>query len=1171
MEQYFSCQNGHRWGITSKRPLPGNPTDCCPVCAAEGHLVAANPTPSSQPANEARETKRPSPKGPVLEETLDLISPISPPSNAQPPTTPNPPAQEITLDLPASTDQAVTLDAPHTKPASGPLDQTHDVPAPRFGLAESTGGPPVPSKLLEGMLRDRGKASTEVEGYEILGELGRGGMGMVYKARQAGLNRLVALKMIRAGVHANPMDLYRFQREAEAVAQLRHPNIVQIFEVGDANGIPFFSLEYVEGGSLQQQLDGKARPPRPTAALVATLARAMDFAHKQGIIHRDLKPANILLTADGAPKITDFGLAKKLEESEVGQTGTGAILGTPTYMAPEQAKGKHRLIGPPADIYALGAILYDLLTGRPPFKGETIMDTLMMVQNVEPVPPTRLQPHVPRDLETICLKCLQKEPARRYGTALELAEDLDSFTNGRPIKARKVSAAERSWMWAKRRPAAAALVLVSLLALLALGAGGWVFAQREADRALVAELLKIDAVEARDLAVQEQKRAETNLYRAFDSGDQLFLRISQEALLNQPAMEQVRRDLLLRSLAFYQGFLQDYSNNRNVLYDLGRAQRRVGGIYEKLDDPRKALTHYGEAERVFERLAKANPGRPEYLHDEARARIDRAIVLHQLERFDEAEKEHDRAASILDNLIVQAGPVPDYLGDLAASHISRAALLHLSKRNEDAIAYYKRAVSLLEGLTPISDDAAVRVKLAGALNNLGILIHPSDRLAARGLYERVLTTLEAEPKEASHAAQFQRELARAHLNLGAGYRQENKNPQAESEYNRADAILQLLTKRFPFTAEYQHLHALTQKNLGELYAALRQPEKERAADTLAYTLLKALYQNSPNNPTYAADLARVATELGFALGPTREPKKVLELWEEAASLWKGLFAKHPNEPGFLVAQGKCLLNRGQLYGREGKTANALREYEKAIGLYKTLGSKFPAEKGHRVDWIAAHDNQARTYTFLAKGPNAEAAWKAATELGKKWSQEAPDALPVRVAYANALVVWGLETINRGNISRGCDLLEMALPERSAVASLQADRLDRRLDWHKLALLVLERRTESQEYSKVYQVASGWLANWKKMKPLKGEDVDGTYCARAAGWVGKSMGFVPREKEQLRKEYGDLVLTLLRRAVESGYRDRAVLEGSADWKEVRPRRDFAALLKSIDERQPRKGD
>jgi WD40 repeat protein/tetratricopeptide (TPR) repeat protein len=312
-----------------------------------------------------------------------------------------------------------------------------------------------------------GAALPTVPGYEILSELGRGAMGVVYKAWQTSLNRVVALKMIRAGELADSRDLARFHTEAEAVARLQHPHIVQIYEAGQHEGRLYIALECVDGSSLGRELDGTPWPARRAAQLVETLARAMHHAHRQGIVHRDLTPNNVLLTCDGQPKITDFGLAKILIGGGPTLTQTGVFMGTPSYAAPEQAAGKTKEVGPAADVYALGAILYECLTGRPPFKAETPLETLRQVQTQEPVAPSRLQPKVPRDLSTICLQCLQKEPRKRYASAEALAEDLGRFLAGLPVRARPMGRMARLWRWCRRNPVVASLLSAVAVLLVA--------------------------------------------------------------------------------------------------------------------------------------------------------------------------------------------------------------------------------------------------------------------------------------------------------------------------------------------------------------------------------------------------------------------------------------------------------------------------------------------------------------------------------------------------------------------------------------------------------------------------------------------------------------------------------------------------------------------------------
>ncbi len=367
-----------------------------------------------------------------------------------------------------------------------------------------------------------------VGGYELLGEIGRGGMGVVYKARDRKLGRLVAVKMIRSAAHASPAEVARFLAEARAKALLDHPNVVPVYEVGEAEGLPYFVMALVEGGSLQQRLAAGPLPAGEAASLVRHVAGAVQHAHDRGVLHRDLKPSNILLqmgkgeggrgNGDGSglhspletcvPKVTDFGLARLAGEE--GLTVTGEILGTPGYMPPEQAAGRTKEVGPHSDVYSLGAVLYGSLTGRPPFQAATVMETLLLVQDEDPVPPRRLNPAVPRDLEAVCLKCLEKEPARRYASAAGLAADLQRFLDGRPTLARPPGRVGRVWRWARRRPAWAALAAVSAAAVLTVAAGAVAYTlelrshNAELADARAREHRQREATEARERLLQRQ-------------------------------------------------------------------------------------------------------------------------------------------------------------------------------------------------------------------------------------------------------------------------------------------------------------------------------------------------------------------------------------------------------------------------------------------------------------------------------------------------------------------------------------------------------------------------------------------------------------------------------------------------------------------------------------------
>jgi hypothetical protein len=414
-------------------------------------------------------------------------------------------------------------------------------------LIGSLGTPPLDNTPVDGLRPSTASGMLGVFGdYELQQEIARGGMGVVYRAYQVSLKRTVALKMILAGRLASAADVQRFQSEAEAAANLEHPGIVPIYEIGEQDGQHYFTMQFIEGGSLAQHAALFRGAPRAAARLLATVARAVHHAHLRGILHRDLKPGNILLDDQLQPHLTDFGLARRLHGGP-GLTRTGIAVGTPGYMAPEQAYGPSGAITIAADICSLGAILYELLCGRPPYRADSPLATLRQMLEREPDRPRALDPHIDRDLETICLKCLDREPARRYASALELADDLERFLRNEPVRARRVSPVQRFWRWCRRRPLTAALAAALLLALTAAaGLVTWQWQEAEANFRW--------AEQQWARAEMERSRADESFRQAHQAVNDFCTRVSEGRMRHIAGMQPVRRELLEAALAYYGKF-----------------------------------------------------------------------------------------------------------------------------------------------------------------------------------------------------------------------------------------------------------------------------------------------------------------------------------------------------------------------------------------------------------------------------------------------------------------------------------------------------------------------------------------------------------------------------------------------------------------------------------------
>jgi serine/threonine-protein kinase len=589
-----------------------------------------------------------------------------------------------------------------------------------------------------------------VTGYEILGELGRGGMGVVYKARHIKLDRVVALKMVLAGAHAGKDQLARFYTEAQAVAHLHHHNIIQIYEVGEQSGLPYFSLEFVDGGSLSEKTAGKPQPPKEAVDMVWRLAEAMSYAHQHGIVHRDLKPMNVLLMRDGTPKITDFGLAKRLEGESSSQTRSGAILGTPSYMAPEQALGEVHDVGPLTDVYALGAMLYELLTGRPPFLAATPMDTVIQVIRDEPVPPSQLQPGLPRDAETICLKCLQKEQLKRYASAGELAEDLQRFLAGEPIKARPVSTPERLWRWCRRNPRVALLsaAVILLLVTAAVGSTAAAFViHREKDAAVearkLAEKNEYAAKVARDEADENAKVAAEQGSLAVDSLYKVVTKI-QSRLSDKPALRPLRQELLDEAFEGLERVVNTSQSSSLVGRTKAAAHQSMGDISLYLGRLEQALEQFGRMHKLLEALADAEPDNPNAVRNLAVSFGKLGDVADRLGQTANALLHYERSLELRERYLSMEPDNPLAEQGLAETCGRLGRLLVLAGDPTRALPYCLRSLRLREaGCKREPENEIAAQELASVYSILGdVSIRLDNPALAREYSDKYVNTFE---------------------------------------------------------------------------------------------------------------------------------------------------------------------------------------------------------------------------------------------------------------------------------------------------------------------------------------------------------------------------------------------------------------------------------------------
>lgn len=814
--------------------------------------------------------------------------------------------------------------------------------------------------------------------YELIDEVGRGGMGVVYRARQKGLGREVAIKIIRT-LDTKPTEIARFQREAESIASLQHENIVQVFESGIHNDLAFLAMEYVRGGSLDQIIRKKNWSNHEIATLIKLIADAMHYAHEIGIVHRDLKPANILLTPTGEPKIADFGLAKRFHDSTNFRTNTGALLGTPSYMSPEQAAGQSGLIGPATDTYSIGVILYELLAKRLPFEGNSSVDTLQMIIQDDPILPSKICKNVSRDLETICLKCLSKSISARYPTSKQLSEDLERFLDHRPVLARRSSLLERIGQRVRRHPQVAALLFA--MTFVCLGATS-IFVWQQHRLALLHE----QATEKEESETRQRQRAqqaEAAYQTSLQKARQLVGQWTQLGLKldNEPGMDDVRRKAFEDAVAYYEEFLQHNTIDPTIRLEAAQASMRAAVIHTELGLWAKAEYGLKRSDAWLSELAQDD--NTKWLRSDCLIQL--AHAQRRLERWKESENSYKDAIAIIHELLKRQPTRTDYLLRVANAKVNIAVVYKVQSRLEECLATYIDAFSNCLAATTIRAGISDRFPVPASSESTAEA-QVADRVQVSQKLRANLEKLDPNLVKSIAAQNFLAEMALCLDDLGLLLRQLYMLASAESCIREAIDLRKLTIDRAPENRRIEQYLARSETHLAALLTESGRYAQALALFEEADVRYTKLCKDFPTRHDYQNECAQNLVQFAKCEYARNSFSTAVEIAKRSVSIQEQLVASKPEIEYLKTQLTQALLILGRSLQASNDRENAETHFERSVAIDPNN-----AQVLNSYAWMLASDTN-----------GTEEDYKKAVDLAEKASNMTPTDSNIWNTYAVAL-------------------------------------------------------------------------------------------------------------------------------------------------------------------------